>query len=62
VDNDRLNSGPNHEARASDHESKTRQQEQEAANEAIPHWVLAVLIVCVIFTLLWVSWLILLVF
>jgi hypothetical protein len=48
---------PKYNARASDHESMTRQSEQEAAKEPLPPWVVVVLFVCVVFTLLWIAWL-----
>jgi hypothetical protein len=51
-----------HAAGLPDHESITRKSEQEAAKEPLPSWVIVVLFVCVIFTLLWIGWLLSLVF
>jgi hypothetical protein len=53
---------PNDEEAASDQDSIIRQNEKEAAKETLPPWVIVVLLVCILFTVLWIAWLLSLVF
>jgi hypothetical protein len=54
---DSQGASPNREEQVSDRDSITRQNEKEATKETLPSWVIVVLLVCILFTVLWIAWL-----